>query len=87
MMLKRMKSSQKVAVNVLVSDGSLPEIDTVAKKLKEAGLSNLSCQKALGTITGAALPDAFSRLRAVAGVEAVEPSREFQLPQPDSELQ
>lgn len=82
-----MKRDLKKSVTILVSESGRERMDTVMSALKSAGLLRAKCQRELGTITGESTEANLSRLRAVAGVEAVEAGGSFQLPPPESPLQ
>ncbi len=74
-------------VNVSVADDHLARFPDVVRRMEKAGLKVQQQLEAAGVVSGsidrAQLPD----LEEVEGVAAVEPSRSFQLPPPESEIQ
>jgi hypothetical protein len=63
-------------------------ISEVADGLARAGLRDVQVLDAVGVITGTVDDDAdLEALRQVAGVAAVEPSREVGIPPPDAPVQ
>ena len=78
---------QSAEVTVSVDDEHLGDVDGVAERLREAGLSVDALLAEIGVITGRIEESRADALRDVEGVADVERSREFQLPPPDSEIQ
>jgi hypothetical protein len=75
------------AVTVTVADSDLAEIEDVAQRLRDAGMTVDAVLGAVGIITGS-VPDAsIASLHAVPGVAAVEPQATFRIPPPDAEVQ
>ena len=74
-------------VNVSVADDHLARFPDVVRRMEKAGLKVQQQLEAAGVVSGsidsAKLPD----LEQVEGVTAVESSRSFQLPPPESDLQ
>lgn len=60
--------------------------DTI-RAARAAGLTVTSEQPLIGTASGTIAEDRIPELRAVEGVEAVEPDREIRLPPPESPIQ
>lgn len=77
----------KVKVSIAVDDAHLGQITEVAKNLESAGLEVEQTLSIVGVINGSIEADQMNALAQIAGVKAVEPEREFQLPPPDSEIQ
>lgn len=76
-----------IEIVVSVGDESLGRLDEIAAALERMGMKVEHRMPSLGTISGAADPAVIERIRAVAGVEAVETARTFEIPPPDSEVQ
>ncbi|SDC11404.1 hypothetical protein [Actinokineospora iranica] len=75
-------------VTVTVDDDGLARLPEVVAALEAAGMRVERVLAAIGAVTGTAAPDAIGDLRAVAGVDGVEPaSAPFRLPPPDSDVQ
>jgi hypothetical protein len=77
-----------VEVTIAVDDASVERIADVAARLEQAGLRDAHAQSRIGVITGSVdEPALTSALEEVEGVAAVEVTRSFQLPPPDSPIQ
>lgn len=76
-----------IQIVVSVDDEHLGRLDEIAAALERMGVKVEHRMPSLGTISGVADAAAVERIRAVAGVEAVEVARTFQVPPPDSEVQ
>jgi hypothetical protein len=79
-------------VNVSVTDAYLDRFPDVVQRLKRAGLKVQQQMDAVGVVSGSIDPTRLSDLEAVEGeavegVGAVERSKRFQLPPPDSKIQ
>ena len=86
-MAKSSKGSARQTVVVSVSEDSGDQIEQVADRLRAAGMKVENVMKAIGTISGKADPSLLGKLAKVKGVAAAEPSRDVQLPPPDSDVQ
>ncbi len=76
-----------VEIVVSVDDRNLGRLDEIAAALERMGMKVEHRMPSLGTISGVADAATVEEIRAVAGVEAVEVARTFQLPPSDSEVQ
>jgi hypothetical protein len=76
-----------VQVSVSVGDSHLGRLDEVSRDAEAAGMTVQGLEPAIGVLTGSIAADRIERLRAVAGVEHVEPQREIRIPPPDSPVQ
>ena len=76
-----------IEIVVSVDDDNLERLDEIAAALERMGVKVEHRMPSLGTITGIAEATAVEGIRAVAGVEAVEVARSFQIAPPDSEVQ
>ncbi len=77
-----------IEVSVVVDGDQQASIDEVAAALAGAGLQVGEVMGGVGIITGTASgQDRLAALQALAGVEAVEVARSFQLPPPESDVQ
>jgi hypothetical protein len=74
-------------VIVTVADLALPKVRQLARDLRQAGMVVDQVLTATGIITGSVDPASLAKLRALPGVDKVEPDSDFQLPPPDSEVQ
>ena len=74
-------------VNVSVADDHLHGFPDVVERMKKAGLKVHQQMEAVGVVSGSIDPAKLSDLEQVEGVAAVEPSRRFQLPPPESDVQ
>jgi hypothetical protein len=74
-------------VNVVVADDYLDRFSEVVKRAKEAGLQVEQPLETIGVVSGSIDPAKLAALKRVEGVTAVEPSRDFQLAPPESEIQ
>jgi hypothetical protein len=72
--------NEEFTVNVVVAETHLERIDEVVSGLRAAGLRDISVLEAVGLIQGVAGEDTLAGLGAVAGVSAVERSREVHVP-------
>lgn len=72
--------SEDITVSVLVADAYLERIDEVASALQVAGLREVSVLAAAGLVQGVTREDLLATLEQVAGVSAVERSREVRVP-------
>ena len=75
------------AVTVTVGEDHLEELPAVVERLRAAGMAVSHTLDAVGSVTGEAPASRLRELERVEGVEAVERSREFRLPPPDSPIQ
>jgi len=76
-----------VEVTIAIATHDLPRFDQVVEECEAVGLRVSNKLATLGVITGHIESQAINKLREVAGVAAVEESRPYQLPPPDSEVQ
>ena len=76
-----------IEIVVSVDDENLGRLDEIASALERMGVKVQNRMSSLGTISAVADAAAVDRIRAVAGVEAVEVARTFEIPPPDSEVQ
>ncbi len=76
-----------IEIVVSVDDEHLARLDEIAAALERMGVKVEHRMSSLGTISGVADAAALERIRALAGVEAVEVARSFEIPPPDSEVQ
>ena len=74
-------------VSVLIKDGHLGKMGSVAEALRKAGLKVEQKLASTGVITGTIESDKRPQLQSVAGVDAVEVEREVVLPPPSSAVQ
>ncbi len=74
-------------VNVSVADDQLARFPDVVRRMEKAGLKVQQQLEAAGVVSGSIDSANLSDLERVEGVAAVEPSRSFQLPPPESDLQ
>ena len=74
-------------VNVSIADDHLDRFPDVVQRMKEAGLRVSQQMEAVGVVSGSIDPTKLSDLKQVEGVAAVERSRSFQLPPPESDVQ
>ena len=82
------RPSRSIEIIVSVATDHLAGIEGVASALTAAGLKDPEVLEAAGVITGRVPGEqALVAIRAIEGVEAVEPSRTIQLPPPDDTLQ
>ncbi|MEX0658705.1 MAG: hypothetical protein WD080_06185 [Egibacteraceae bacterium] len=79
--------AEEVDVVVAVGDDGLAHLDEVVEGLASQGLAVTGVQSTLGTLSGRVARSALPGLSAVAGVEAVEQARTFQLPPRDADVQ
>lgn len=82
-----MSERAMVEVSVTVTDDGHTTLETVALRLRAAGLAVERELTTIGVITGQAEAARMESLRAVDGVADVELSRTFQLPPPDAPVQ
>jgi hypothetical protein len=73
---------QEIVVSV-----DLERVPDVVKRLREAGMEVTQALPTTGVVTGSAPASQIADLERVEGVTAVEPSRRFDLPPPDSPVQ
>jgi hypothetical protein len=78
---------QSFEVTIAVDDRHVGDLDAVASRLREAGLSVENVLAEIGVITGRTDEEHAAALEDVEGVAHVERSREYQLAPPDSEIQ
>ncbi|HEV2755127.1 MAG TPA: ketohydroxyglutarate aldolase [Actinomycetota bacterium] len=76
-----------IEIVISVDDENLGRLDDIAAALERMGVKVEHRMPSLGTISGVVDEAAIEGIRAVAGVEAVEVARTFQIPSPDSEVQ
>lgn len=74
-------------VSISVADEFLDRFAEVVKRIEQAGLKVDQQLDTIGVITGSIDSDNIDQLDQVEGVAAVERSRSFQLPPPDSPTQ
>lgn len=74
-------------VVVSVDDRHLAEVPRVVARLRAAGMVVADVSEPLGTVTGAVARGGVERLATVPGVGAIERSRVYRLPPPDSPVQ
>jgi hypothetical protein len=74
-------------VTISVDDEHVGNLDEVAQRLREAGLSVGELLAEIGIITGRIAESRADDLEKVEGVAHVERGREYQLAPPDSEIQ
>ncbi len=74
-------------VSISVADAFLDRFADVVKRIEQAGLKVDQQLDTIGVITGSIDSDDIGKLDQVEGVAAVERSRGFQLPPPDSSIQ
>jgi hypothetical protein len=74
-------------VVVSVDDAHMPTMTDVVSALESAGMMIESTMPVLGTVTGRVPPARLADIGLVEGVAAIEQSRRFQLPPPDSDVQ
>ncbi|WP_239405916.1 hypothetical protein [Frankia sp. Cj3] len=72
---------------VTVSISTDADLEQVTAALRRTGLEISEIFEPLGTLAGRVPADRLAALRAVPGVEAVEPERRYQLPPPNSDIQ
>jgi glutaredoxin 2 len=77
----------KVKIQVAIDDEHLSEVSTVAERLAAAGMEIDQLMPSIGAVTGSIDEDDVALLRNVAGVAAVEHSREIEIPPAESEIQ
>lgn len=74
-------------VSISVADAFLDRFAEVVKRIEQAGLTVDQQLDMIGVITGSIDSDDIGKLDQVEGIAAVERSRGFQLPPPDSPTQ
>ncbi|MBV9788271.1 MAG: ketohydroxyglutarate aldolase [Chloroflexi bacterium] len=74
-------------VSISVADAFLDRFADVVKRIEQAGLKVDQQLDTIGVITGSIDSDDIGKLDQVEGIAAVERSRGFQLPPPDSPIQ
>ena len=74
-------------VNVDVADDCMDRFPEVVKAVKKVGLKVEEELELLGMVSGSIYSAKLEKLSKVPGVATVEPSHEYQLPPPDSEVQ
>ncbi len=79
--------ASRARVLVSIDDEHRSDPLAVVERLRAAGLEEDRIMPALGTVTGSIDPARVDALRAVDGVDEVEPARDHQLPPPDADLQ
>ena len=82
-----MPTRKKHKVVVTVEDSGADAIEKVSERCRAAGLRITESLEFLGQIIGEIDADKEASLRRVPGVSSVEPSQEYQLPPPDSDVQ
>lgn len=80
-----MTSGEPPAIDVVVTID--PDAASVVTGLREAGLQVRETLTSAGVVTGSVARDALPALRAVDGVQAVEPATEVAIPPPEAPLQ
>lgn len=79
--------AELMEVVVSVDDAHLPALSEVVSALESAGMVVDQTMAVLGTVAGRVPATRFDDVRRVDGVAAVEPTRRFQLPPPESDIQ
>lgn len=77
--------SKRVQVSLTIAEGA--DLQQVAEALRGQGLTVGQIMESLGIIQGEADEHTLEKLRSTPHVEAVEESRRFKLPPPDSPVQ
>lgn len=80
-----MTSDEPRAIDVVVTID--PDAVSVVTGLRRAGMEVRETLASAGVVTGSVAPDALGALRAVDGVQAVEPSTDVSIPPPEAPLQ
>ncbi len=76
-----------VEVTVSVADGHLSDLGKIVERCRQSGLNVTQILDQIGVIVGSIDPQRITALRQIAGVAAVEESREIGIEPPDSEIQ
>ena len=74
-------------LSILVAEEFVDRLPEVVNELRSAGMHIERVLESVGAITGSAPRDKVETLSHIAGVESVEPEREYQLPPPESDVQ
>lgn len=74
-------------VMVSMTDSGVEDVSTVVAALRAAGLAVADVKAAIGIVLGSVDDDRLDDLRAVPGVDAVEPQERFRIAPPDSDVQ
>lgn len=77
----------KITVSISVDEQHKDRLSDVIENCKELGLNVEQQLDAIGVITGSIDSAKTDALKQVQGVSKVEPSRQFQIAPPDSEIQ
>lgn len=79
--------AQLMEIVVSVDDAHLAAMTDVVSALESAGMTVDEAMPVLGTVTGRVRPARLADIGLVEGVAAIEESRSYQLPPPDSDVQ
>jgi hypothetical protein len=83
-----MANAEPELVEVAVSvDASPDRMAAVIEELRDAGLQVLTVMEAIGAVSGWIERSKVADLSVVEGVSAVEVSRDYEIPPPDSDIQ
>lgn len=77
----------KVNLSISVDDNHVDRMSDVVQNLESAGLKVEQLMENIGIITGSCDSAKVEALSKIEGVAHVEPSRQYQLAPPDSEIQ
>ena len=72
---------------VIAVDAHVEDVQAVAARLREAGMTVKATHELIGTVTGWIDDSQVSALERVDGVASVERERSYELPPPDSPVQ
>lgn len=78
---------QLMEIVVSVDDAHLPAMTEMVSALESAGMMIDQTMPVLGTVAGRIPPTRLADIGLVEGVAAIEESRSYQLPPPDSDVQ
>jgi hypothetical protein len=84
---ERSGGEHSAEVTIAVDEDHLGDLDAVASRLREAGMSVGTLLREIGIITGRIEDSRADDLENVEGVAHVERGREYRLAPPDSEIQ
>ena len=79
-----MAGSHRSVTVLLQPDG---DVKAAVRRLKKAGLENVSVLKDIGTVTGTVAHDKYAALEGIEGVQAVAPGESMKIAPPDSDVQ
>ena len=74
-----MPDSDKIAVNVLMDEAAMTDLEAMLEAMRASGLEITGVQRAIGTVTGFIEPSRLSELKTLPKVLQVEPSREVRM--------